>query len=268
MTPEEKFDIEQTISYTERLLLNIEKDIDKPLQDPKEFHKLIDRFITKGIEIKNKVVEIEVNPYLGNHAAIAAVFNKYKEWENTIKIIERANLNNIDISFVKEKSALPGGITLCNFRAFDGELTSAKPSQQAQNLLQNLKNEIDRRLEGLRKVKNQTNENIPFPTETKDKEIFIDKENGIYTNNKLKQPNYPIRGKRSRLLWLLKDNKKLGRSLIKTLCYPSLSQLNKEIKEINNNFKSTLNLKDNLIVRVPTGGYKLNRNKYNIKFID
>jgi len=99
--------------------------------------------------------------------------------------------------------------------------------------------------------------------------IFVSDENGIFTNEKTKKPNYPvkIRSKRFKIIKNLKDGKKDGNILSELFYEKNLSTLSKEIKEVNKIFTEKLNLRDNLIISIDTGGYKLNNDKYNVKFI-
>ncbi|MCK5475442.1 MAG: hypothetical protein KAI71_02580 [Candidatus Pacebacteria bacterium] len=99
--------------------------------------------------------------------------------------------------------------------------------------------------------------------------IIISNNKGIYRKNKDSELSYPMKtaSKRKKIIHNLKDNKKNGNLLAEILYNKNLSQLSKEIKEINENFKNKLKLKEDLIINLDTGGYKLN-DKYNIKFVD
>lgn len=98
-------------------------------------------------------------------------------------------------------------------------------------------------------------------------EIFISNDYGIYKNQKTKKPSYPIReSKRLQLIKLLENNKSSSKIIMRDLKYTN-QLLSKEIKEINNNFTKLLNLSNDLIIHLPTGGYQLNYDKYNINFI-
>lgn len=101
-------------------------------------------------------------------------------------------------------------------------------------------------------------------------QIFISDNYGIFMNKESKKPNYPIEStsKRLRLIKSLRDSKKNGKILADTFYNHNFSQLNKELKNININFKSKLKLKDDLIIKIETGGYKLNKDRFNIRFID
>ncbi|MBT4209583.1 MAG: hypothetical protein HOE19_01565 [Candidatus Komeilibacteria bacterium] len=104
---------------------------------------------------------------------------------------------------------------------------------------------------------------------TDKKKVFISTRNGIYQNEKTKKPSYAIKGnKRPKIITILKDGRKDINILCQTIGYKSNQMPSKEIKEINSHFKNKLKLKDDLIIRLPTGGYDLNREKYNIKFVN
>lgn len=104
---------------------------------------------------------------------------------------------------------------------------------------------------------------------TLNKNIFVSKDYGIYLNQNTKKPNYPIRGKkRPNILYHLRDGKKDANILCGLLHYAGFPILSKEIDEINKNFRKKLELKSDLIIHRETGGYSLNSDEYNIKFID
>jgi hypothetical protein len=97
--------------------------------------------------------------------------------------------------------------------------------------------------------------------------IYISKDHGIY---KLTADNkkvmYPISGKRGGLLYKLKNGKVAGALLSK-----KLSLLSKEVGAINKAFQKNLKLddkKDVLIIRIPTGGYSLNNDRFKILFAE
>jgi len=98
------------------------------------------------------------------------------------------------------------------------------------------------------------------------KEICISIDDGVYKLKGGKKINYPISGKRAKLINHLKDGKKDGNLLCRLFDW-DLSQLSKEIKQINELFKDKLDLKDDLIIHIDTGGYALNKDVYLIKFI-
>jgi hypothetical protein len=93
-------------------------------------------------------------------------------------------------------------------------------------------------------------------------DIFINKEIGVYRNKKL---SYPLKGKRFRLVMELYRNKNLGANVLGHLYNGNNQLLSKEIKSINQLFISSLKVKVDLITHLPTGGFKLNRDIYNIK---
>lgn len=98
------------------------------------------------------------------------------------------------------------------------------------------------------------------------KQIFISDESGVYTNNGSKKLSYPISGKRAQLLKLLKDSKKSGPVLAQNLDQ-SLQVISKEIENINQAFRSKLEVEDDLISPIDTGGYKLNQEVFEIEFL-
>ena len=128
----------------------------------------------------------------------------------------------------------------------------------SQNLISRLKSE-------------EKNNLIKLPKKEKPikKKVFISRINGIYCNETSKKPNYPIKGKkRLKIIYNLKDGRKDANILCNIICYTTKQSLSKEIKQINNNFQNKLKLKNNLIVHIQTGGYNLNKEKYDIKIKD
>ncbi len=97
--------------------------------------------------------------------------------------------------------------------------------------------------------------------------IYISTDNGIYVNAVTKKPNYPIKGKRAQLVRFLNNAKQSG-SALAGLLGQTMPLISKEIDEINKNFKLKLILADDLIVKVNTGGYKLNRDRFTIQFLE
>lgn len=123
------------------------------------------------------------------------------------------------------------------------------------------KKDVDDKIKQDYKSKNKTT--------TEKKKVFISKKDGIYINQNSKKPNYPIKGeKRPKIISTINDSKKDANILCKTITYKTKSLLSKEIKEINNNFKKKLKQENNLIIRLETGGYQLNSEKYKIEFLD
>ncbi|MDD2495077.1 MAG: hypothetical protein PHE29_07795 [Tissierellia bacterium] len=98
--------------------------------------------------------------------------------------------------------------------------------------------------------------------------IFISNDKGIYINEDIKKPSYPIKKERLRLLKFLKDGKKDGTILAENLYKSNMSVLVSAISDINRIFKKTFNFKNSLIIKVDTGGYRLNISNYTIKFMD
>lgn len=95
--------------------------------------------------------------------------------------------------------------------------------------------------------------------------IYFSEDKGIYDKNNL---GYPIKGKRAKLIRNLKDGKKDGAILTKLLGYDSLAQLSKDKNEINKLFRKKLKQKEDFIIRIPTGGYRLNDETFSINFTD
>jgi len=123
-------------------------------------------------------------------------------------------------------------------------------------------------LEALKKYKNKlinsikdvTKENgVDIPRGSK-QIIYISKEKGIYLDDSRK---YPIRGRRAGLLWKLKDGMKPGKLLNK-----NLQKLSADIRAINKIFMKKTGCVHDIIVKVDTGGFKLNRDFFDIKFIE
>ncbi len=157
---------------------------------------------------------------------------------------------------------------------FDFEQINNKQKQQQPIPIQIVSGAVE--VEGLKdglshiaastKQKSSAKKQMPHANK---KKVFISTRNGIYQNEKTKKPNYAIKGnKRPKIITILKDGRKDINILCQTIGYKSNQIPSKEIKEINRHFKDKLKLKDNLIVRLPTGGYDLNREKYDIKFIN
>jgi len=96
--------------------------------------------------------------------------------------------------------------------------------------------------------------------------IFISDDHGIYKDDV--KSGYPVRGSRAKLLRHLRDGKKDGKILTQIWGHNNHAQLSKDIKGINKLFKNKLKQKEDIVVHVQTGGYKLNDEIYAIKFID
>ena len=102
---------------------------------------------------------------------------------------------------------------------------------------------------------------------TKRIEIFIDAVNGIYRLEKREKLRYPIgsTSRRRRLILHLLKNGITGSSELKLLNFKNNQMISKEIKCINRLFMRDLQLPHDFIVRVDTGGYKLDDQKFQIK---
>jgi len=100
-------------------------------------------------------------------------------------------------------------------------------------------------------------------------QIFISKERGIYRETENEELKYPITVRRYNLVYNLRSNKIFSKdlaSLYNPKDPPTKAYISKVIKEINKIFMKRLDLSDNLIIHIETGGYKLNRDKFNITF--
>lgn len=103
------------------------------------------------------------------------------------------------------------------------------------------------------------------PTARKRIELFISKEEGIYTGD-TKKLSYPVHGKRFLIIRNLKDGKLSGTLLAKAQ-KRSLNLIIKEIGLINDTFQKKIGVKEDLIVRMATSGYMLNKD-FDITFLD
>lgn len=96
--------------------------------------------------------------------------------------------------------------------------------------------------------------------------IVIDDRKGIYreANQKL---CYPLKSgsKRNTIVFYLLHNDKASISELEKETDQSSTLVVKEIKAINATFRKKLNLAYDLIIRFDTGGYSLNRDKFEIK---
>ena len=99
--------------------------------------------------------------------------------------------------------------------------------------------------------------------------VFISEESGILLNRRSKIPNYPITGKRGRLIQhLIKNKKALPGPILSKALLQNAQSLSRSISEINEAFAAMSGYRDDLIVRVPTGGYKLNRERFKFQKMD
>ncbi|MDQ1284223.1 MAG: hypothetical protein QG620_571 [Patescibacteria group bacterium] len=111
---------------------------------------------------------------------------------------------------------------------------------------------------------------LPFGADTAKINLSINASHGIKITKEGVEYFYPIKGNRFKIIEFLKDGKKPGEFLAKMQGRP-LSLIIKEISAINELFKKLFKkiyIKDNLIVHVKTGGYELNRQKFDITFTD
>lgn len=89
---------------------------------------------------------------------------------------------------------------------------------------------------------------------------------GIYREDK-KELSYPIKDTSKRFV-IIKHVSRKNKVSIKELekaTNQKSTLIIKEISEINSNFKKELSVNDDLIIRIDTGGYSLNREKFDIK---
>lgn len=96
--------------------------------------------------------------------------------------------------------------------------------------------------------------------------IVIDDRKGIYREGSSKLC-YPLKGgsKRNTIVFYLLHNDKASISELEKETDQSSTLVVKEIKAINATFRKKLNLAYDLIIRFGTGGYSLNRDKFEIK---
>jgi hypothetical protein len=98
--------------------------------------------------------------------------------------------------------------------------------------------------------------------------ILFSDDKGFY--NELDEKKYPIKNKRKQLIYELRDNDKIyvDERLTELLGYKNKDDIYKYIKEINENFRKNIGFnKYNIILKVDTGGYRLNRDDFDIKFM-
>lgn len=98
--------------------------------------------------------------------------------------------------------------------------------------------------------------------------LYISATHGIYFDRVNKSPSYPISGKRAKLVQLLITEKLSASQLCQILSYKTESLLSKEIEGINANFRSMLEQAHDLVTHLPTGGYVLNTDRYNIQVLE
>ncbi len=104
------------------------------------------------------------------------------------------------------------------------------------------------------------------PQKQENIKIFISKDLGMYREVNGKQLTYLIKGKRFNLIINLRGGKTYSKELI-GIQNQDKSLVSKEIRIINKNFQRKLDLTDDLIIHIKTGGYKLNTDKFTINFI-
>jgi hypothetical protein len=96
--------------------------------------------------------------------------------------------------------------------------------------------------------------------------IIIDNKIGIYAENN-PESCYKIKSNSKRMKMIsqlfLKD--KVTLSELKKESNQPATLIMKEIKQINLNFRQKLNMAYDLIIHIPTGGYSLNKDRFDIK---
>ncbi len=97
-------------------------------------------------------------------------------------------------------------------------------------------------------------------------EIIIDSKRGIYRNDK-PEYRYPLGSttKRKKILSYLLTHERGGLADLKKLTGQEASVISQEIKRLNTSFREKLHLTHDLIIHIDTGGYCLNKEKFEIK---
>lgn len=237
--------------------------INQLLLTDKEFQEFLS-FLYKKIvfrEAENKDLEFDLKFVGIKYKVLEDIFGDRSEIRQYLNVLEKEEI-------VKLKRIIQGGKVLSPMALYRikryGQQTIFHPDDWF------IFNEYDKqRIQ--KAIKKIEAEEISRKARTRRKSkitIFISKEKGVYRKKKNKILQYPIKGKkRPHLIRCLKDSWKDTNTLREILKYDS-PQLSKEKKAINDNFKMKLELRENLIVRRDTGGYQLNQEIYDIKFID
>ncbi|MCX6792918.1 MAG: hypothetical protein NTY12_02740 [Candidatus Falkowbacteria bacterium] len=190
--------------------------------------------------------------YSSDGEYVSEVMGKYLIWLDDIKnAIEKYKIDKIANAYFWQADGVPRMI-------ISGPDYWNINDDKPQKLLKKIYEETlikNNKLSDLGKiinvVKNKTTKKIT---------IYISKDEGIYIN---KDRKYPIKKGRFDLIQKLR-----GEKIVMPRERINYSNPLKEIKKINENFKEGLNLKEDIIIHVSTGGYRLNRNNYEINFID
>jgi len=190
------------------------------------------------------------------------IYKSYNLWQDRLKnFINATGLSMCEKGFFFEPDSVPLPLR----SPTEGrELLTLNSGEEAEELLGKIRKETEKKLDKLMDFEAK----IDKSSENKKPEIIISKKDGIY--DKKTELCYPIRGKkRFELIRFLKDGHRSGPELVEHQGQ-KMSMINKEIKSINKCFKNELKLKNNpknnLIVKVRTGGFELNHKKFNIKF--
>ncbi|MFA6253051.1 MAG: hypothetical protein WCV69_02170 [Patescibacteria group bacterium] len=100
-------------------------------------------------------------------------------------------------------------------------------------------------------------------------DLYISKDDGICkVDMNQKKICYPISHKRFDVVMALKDGKKYGNFLAEKYANNNTKQLSNEINKINKIFQKKLLVGNGLIIRIKTGGYALNKEFFNINFVN
>lgn len=131
---------------------------------------------------------------------------------------------------------------------------------------ENLRIEAETKLKELFKIADER----PHLLNSHNKEsIYLSKQKGVCRKDCGDEKCYPIKAGRWKLLYSLRDGLKSGEFLSTTIWkHGRVTQVSKDIREVNKLFKKILNVKSNLIVRLETNGYRLNEEVFEIRWLD
>ena len=167
--------------------------------------------------------------------------------------------------YLLEKGAIKSFKTIKEGFGWDGRIEIQLDRQKFDNYYKILTDIYEKRVVEPEKLAMKAEENKKQNSSNKIS-IFIDKENGIYRfENDIKLP-YPIKssGNRFALIRALIINNILETDKWR-LIYKNDQLISQEINKINKLFQDKLKVDDDLILHVATGGYKLNREGFNIQ---
>jgi len=196
------------------------------------------------------------------------IFVKIFDWKDKINLFvkrtKKSKNNENLLTEIKGKLNFPFSKNRVSIKSNNGngiENVETTTNKMFVKYLKEARGEINKKLIKLESLRDKTKNKV------KKEQIFISKEIGIYKEQNGKKLNYPIKGERANLLRRLKDGKKDGKLLAELSGHKNLQQLSKDINDINRIFKKKLKLRSEIIIHVETGGYRLNKEKYKIKFI-